>query len=127
MNAKQYRTIIPGELREAVAGHAGAVIEGNEASAEGWVEGLALEGHRAALKHAAEIRPLRNFELIAHARLGFQFIVKVRFHGAGGNLPLQVRWRRQNGSGWRIVEVENLNEHSPWRRPDKPKPINVDA
>lgn len=126
MNAKQYQTVIPGELRDTVARHARAVIEGDEASAEGWVEGSALEGHRAACKSAAGIRPLKNFELIAHARLGFQFIVKVRFEGAGGSLALQVRWRLQSETRWRIVEVENLNEHSPWRRPDKTDPISAD-
>jgi len=128
MAAKQYQTAIPSELREAVATHAHAVIEGDDTSAEGWVEGPALESYRGAVAQGKEIRPLTSFDLIAHARLGFQFIVKVRFHGANDlKLPLQVRWRRQNGTAWRIVEAENLNAHSPWRRPDKPKAVNVDA
>jgi hypothetical protein len=115
-------------LRDAVASHARAVIEGDDPGAEKWVEGPGLEGYRAAVAQAAEIRPLESFDLIAHARLGFQFIVKVRFHGANNfKLPLQVRWRRLNGTEWRIIEVENLNSHSPWRRPDKPKAVNVDA
>lgn len=91
MNAKQYQTVVPGELREAVTRHARALIDGNEAGAEGWVEGFAMEGHRAALKQAEAIRPLSSFEVIAHARIGFQFIVKVRFQGTGSNLPLQLR------------------------------------
>lgn len=127
MNAKHYQTLIPGELREAVAHYARAVIDGDEASAEGLVEASAIEGHRAALKQAAGMPLFENFELIAHARLGFQFIVKIRFQGAGDKLPLQIRWRRQNGNGWRIVEVENLGEKSPWQRPDKPKPVNANA
>src|SRR5579864_9522918 len=99
MAAKQYQTAIPSELRDAVTSHARAVIEGDDAGAEGWVEGPALESYRGAVAQGIEIRPLANFDIIAHARLGFQFIVKVRFHGANNlNLPLQVRWRRQNGT-----------------------------
>jgi hypothetical protein len=128
MAAKQYQTAIPSELRDAVTSHARAVIEGDDAGAEDWVEGPALESYRGAVTQGMEIRPLTSFDIIAHARLGFQFIVKVRFHGANNlNMPLQVRWRRQNGTAWRIVEAENLNAHSPWRRPDKPKAVNVDA
>lgn len=128
MADKQYQTAIPGELRDAIASHAQAVINGDSAEAEKWIEGPGLEGYRAAVVPAVEMQPLESFDVIAHARLGFQFIVKVRFH-AGNNfkLPLQVRWRRQNGTAWRIIEVENLNSHSPWRRPDKPKAVNADA
>jgi hypothetical protein len=128
MADKRYQTAIPGELRDAIASHAQSLIKGGSADAEKWVEGPGLEGYRAAVAPAAEMQPLESFDVIAHARLGFQFIVKVRFH-AGNNfkLPLQVRWRKQNGTAWRIIEVENLNSHSPWRKPDKPKAVNVDA
>jgi hypothetical protein len=128
MADKQYQTVIPSDLRDAIASHAQAVIDGDGANAEKWVEGPGLESYRAALAQPAETQPFESFDIIAHARLGFQFIVKVRFH-AGNNfkLPLQVRWRKQNGAAWRIIEVENLNSHSPWRKPDKPKAVNVDA
>jgi hypothetical protein len=128
MADKRYRTAIPGDLRDAIASHAQSLIKGDSADAEKWVEGPGLEGYRAAVAPTAEMQPLESFDVIAHARLGFQFIVKVRFH-AGNNfkLPLQVRWRTQNGTAWRIIEVENLNSHSPWRKPDKPKAVNVDA
>jgi len=128
MIAKQYQTSIPADLRDAVRSSAQAVVDGDMARAEGCVEGPVLDAYRAALESAAQMRPLRSFELLAHARLGLQFIVKVRFQGANGRpLPLQLRWRRQNGNRWRIVEVENLNEISPWRRPDKPRAVTVDA
>jgi hypothetical protein len=128
MADKRYQTAIPGDLRDAIASHAQSLIKGDSADAEKWVEGPGLEGYRAAVAPTAEMQPLESFDVIAHARLGFQFIVKVRFH-AGNNfkLPLQVRWRTQNGTAWRIIEVENLNSHSPWRKPDKPKAVNVDA
>jgi hypothetical protein len=128
MADKRYQTAIPGELRDAIASHAHSLIKGDSADAEKWVEGPGLEGYRAAVALAPEMQRLESFDVIAHARLGFQFIVKVRFH-AGNNfkLPLQVRWRKQNDTAWRIIEVENLNSHSPWRKPDKPKAVNVDA
>jgi len=128
MIAKQYQTSIPADLRDAVRSSAQSVVDGDMARAEGCVEGPVLDAYRAALESAAQMRPLRSFELLAHARLGLQFIVKVRFQGANGRpLPLQLRWRRQNGNRWRIVEVENLNEISPWRRHDKPRAVTVDA
>lgn len=127
MITKQYQTIIPGDLREAVSQQARALIDGDHAGAEAWVEAMALEGYRAAAASAGDLRPLQSFELIAYARLGFQFMVKVRFLGAEGKpLTLQVRWR-EDGRRWRIVEVENLNLRSPWHRPSQPAQRNVNG
>jgi hypothetical protein len=127
MLTKQYQTLIPVELREAVSQHGRALIDGDNVGAEAWVEAAALEGYRAAAASAADLRPLQSFELIAHARLGFQFIVKVRFLGAEAKpLTLQVRWR-QDGRRWRIVEVDNLNLRSPWHRPSQPAQRNVNG
>jgi len=128
MTDKHHQTLVPGELTAAIEAHARALAAGDVRAAETWVDPRALEAHRAATGRAAEILPLAGFELIARARIGFHYIVKIRFHGAGGgNLPLQNRWAENAAGAWRIVELEDLGLRSPWKKPDKPAAVNTDA
>jgi hypothetical protein len=125
---KHNRIVVPLELLGAIDAHAHAVAAGDEHAAETFVGAPALETHRASFKRASAIRPLNGFEILARARLGFHYIVKVRFHGGGGdNVTLQNRWRQEDGGNWRIVEVEDLGLSSPWKKPDKPATANVNG
>ena len=121
------RFIFPPELDQAVAAHAQAVRAGDGEAAERYVLAVALEAHRAALRRAAAINPPHEFEVIARARLGHQYFVKVRFREAGESFTLQNRWLRENDGPWRIIEVEDLAVRSPWTKPDTAQPMNPKA
>jgi hypothetical protein len=113
------RFVFPDDLDRAVTAHAQAVLADDQGTMEGFVLDAAREAHRAALEPSGAMRPLREFKVIARARLGHQYFVKVRFLGLGNNLTLQNRWLKENGDGWRIVEVTDLAIRSPWTRPEK--------
>jgi hypothetical protein len=65
------------------------------------------------------IRPIIRFELLARARLAFQYLMKIRFHGPREeSVTLQSRWRLDYEGSWRIVEIEDVSARSPWKKPD---------
>ena len=120
---KQYRTLASPEFFDAVEAHARAVATG-DASAGSSVSERAFEAHEAALVRISSIRPLRGYAVIARARLGQHYIVKVRFDGAGGeSVTLQNRWHKEDSGRWRIVEVEDIGIRPPWVKPEKPTVI----
>jgi hypothetical protein len=121
------RTVVPIELDESVAGHASAFSHGDERAAERFVVNAALEAHRAAFARSSALGAPREFEVLARARLGLHYVVKVRFHRDGREVALQNRWRREPYGTWRIVEVEDLGLRSPWTKPEKTQPLNGNA
>ena len=124
---KHYRTIAPDDLAVAIEAHARAIADGDGESAAAFVEARAQPAHRAALARVSALRPPCRFDVVARARLGFHYIVKVRFNGAGGDaVTLQNRWLKEDGAKWRITEVEDLGVQSPWKKPEKPV-VNADA
>lgn len=127
MTIKKYREVVPPELLATIEAHARAVVAGDTNGAEAFAGYSAIEAHRAALARIASTRPVRRFEIIARARIGHHYIVKVRFEGGNGVVTLQNRWARGGDGAWKIVEVEDLGLRSPWTRPDKPKAVNADA
>jgi hypothetical protein len=123
------RAQIP-ELEEPVEAHARAILGGDQSGADAFVASAALESHRAAFAEADARRPLQSFELLARAKIGRQYICKVRFHGAGGILTLQGRWRCESDGKWRLAEIEDLGKHVPWAGIPRPRPakaVNQDA
>ncbi|MGH7932184.1 MAG: hypothetical protein ACREQN_03345 [Candidatus Binataceae bacterium] len=126
---KSRMTIAP-ELLKAVEAYARALCTGDDGAAEAYVDAAALPAHRAALGRSAALRPFTRSEVLARARLGFHYLVKVRFDGAagtGGNLTLQNRWHAQSDGRWCIVEIDDLGVRSPWTKPDKPPEVNADG
>ena len=124
---KRYHTIAPDDLNAAVEEHARAIAGGDGEAAAAFVEARARQAHEAALARISALGRIAGFEIIARARLGFHYLVKVRFHGAsGGAVALQNRWRQEDGPKWRIAEVDDLGVQSPWKKPDKPM-VNADA
>jgi hypothetical protein len=81
------------------------------------MEAPAQASQKTTMEHAAGRGPWSSFELIARARLGFQYIAKVRLHGANGDLTLQCRWREEQGA-WRIAEIADVGSRSPWLKPE---------
>lgn len=123
----RHRTLTPPELVDTVDAHARAMAASDDARARSYVSARAVEAHEAALVRIGSIRPLIRYDIIARARLGHHYIVKVRFHGAGGkNVTLQNRWHNEAASGWRIVEVEDIGIRPPWVKPANPM-VTTDA
>ncbi|MGA2410868.1 MAG: hypothetical protein ABSG46_10840, partial [Candidatus Binataceae bacterium] len=77
----------------------------------------ALEGHRAAFERTRNLGPFEEFEVIARAKLGFQYIAKIRLYASEHELTLQCRWREENGA-WRIAEIDDIGLRSPWLKPE---------
>ncbi len=118
--AKHYHTLAPPDLLDAVDAHARALCGGDDRRAASFISERALQAHQEALARITTIRPLRGYEVIARARLGRHYIVKVRFHGEAANVTLQNRWHSDDSHQWRVVEVEDIDLRRPWVKPDKP-------
>src|ERR1700730_15395038 len=119
MTIKIRRMGAPPELEAAVAAHAAALVAGDERGAAAFGGARAIAAHAAAIAPAASIRPFGRDEVIARARLGFHYIVKLRLTGrAGATMTLQNRWHRESGGAWRLIEIEDAGFRSPWTKPD---------
>jgi len=127
MALKIRRTVVPVELNEAVAAHAAATVANDAAEASRYVDARAAEAVAAALERAEALRPFIRYEVLARARLGFHYLVKVKFIGRSGDLILQNRWSRTANGDWRLIECDDLGVKSPWKKPDKPIVVNADA
>lgn len=104
---------VPG-LDERIDAHAKAVIDGDDGVAEAFVTPGRLDAWRTASAAIRDWRPLRNWELLACAKIGGQFIAKTRFHGANGAATLLLRWRDTDGT-WMIADAEDISiKRSPW-------------
>ena len=116
----QRRTHFPDTLLAAISAYAQAIVRGDEEAGLRFVtmEPPVQASHRATFARAGRLGPWDGFELIARARLGFQFIAKTRLYGTGGDLTLQCRWREEDGN-WRIAEIADVGLRSPWLKPDK--------
>jgi hypothetical protein len=117
MTIKIKRTVYPPELETAVIAHAAATVAGDDRGAAHFVSGRAQEAFGAVLQRAASMRPFDHYEVIARARLGFQYLVKLRLRGKAGDLNLQNRWAADRDE-WRIAEIEDLGLRSPWKKPE---------
>jgi hypothetical protein len=127
MALKIRRTVIPDELNQAVAAHAAATVANDAAAANRYIDARAAEAVAAALGRAGTLRPFMRYEVIARARLGYHYLVKVKFVGRSGDLILQNRWSRTANDDWRLIECDDLGIKSPWKKPDKPILVNADA
>ena len=121
MTIKVKRTGLPPELEAAVGAYAAALAAGDERGVSAFVDERAAEAERAMLARAASMRPAGRVEVIARARLGFQYIVKLRLMGAaaGATMTLQCRWHREDGGAWRLIEIEDIGLRSPWKKPEE--------
>jgi hypothetical protein len=104
-----------GELREAIASHAAALAACDRARAEAFVLARALDAHREAAAEIARIAAPIKVETLALAKVGFQYISKLRFTGGGAMRRVLYRWRKEADGKWLIVAVEDTtNKRSPW-------------
>jgi hypothetical protein len=111
------------ELLEAIAAHARAIVAGDVSAAEGAVRPAALQAYRLALDAAASVGPFSAYATTALARLGTQYIAKVRFGGAQGSALMQIRWARAGDGRWQIAEAEYFPPgYTPWSGVKRPRP-----
>jgi hypothetical protein len=110
-------------LAEAIAAHARAVLASDTGAAEGYVMPAALEAYRLAITEAMRVGPFDRHVAPGLARLGTQYISKVRFAGMHGSALMQIRWRRDGASRWLIAEAEYFAPgRTPWTGVGRPRP-----
>ncbi len=103
------------ELTDAIAAHARSLVGGNLSAAEAWVAGTAREAHRALAADIHRKGALTKHQELALAKIGMQFMSKIRFEGPGGPAVLLTRWTCEAGGKWRIVECDDITAmRSPW-------------
>jgi hypothetical protein len=111
------------ELAEAISAHARAVLAGDTGAAERYVTPAALETYRLAMHEAMRLGPFDRHAAPALARLGIQYISKVRFAGAHGSALMQIRWKRAGEGQWLIAEAEYFPPgRTPWTGVRPPRP-----
>jgi hypothetical protein len=119
------RTGLPPELETAVVEHAEAMVAGDDRVAAKFGGDCAT--YDATLQRASSMRPFKHYQVIARARLGFQYLVKLRLCGIAGDLNLQNRWGLADDGTWRIVEIDDLGLRSPWEKPVRDATVNADG
>jgi hypothetical protein len=103
------------DLREAIAAHAAALAAVDSAKAEAFAVPGAIEVHRDAAAEIARIPQPVKVETLALAKVGFQYISKLRFTNGGAMRRVLYRWRKEDDGTWRIVSVEDTTgKRSSW-------------
>ena len=103
------------DLRDAIATHAAASAAGDSAAAEAFVLPQAIETHRRAAAEIARIARPVEVETLALAKIGFQYISKIRFTNGGAMRRVLYRWRKETDGKWVIVSVEDTTgKRSSW-------------
>ena len=103
------------DLREAIATHAAALAAGDSATADKFVLPDTIETHRNAAAEIARIPQPRKGETLALAKIGFQYISKLRFTNADAMRRVLYRWRKEADGKWLIVSVEDTTgKRSSW-------------
>ena len=110
-----------------MAAQAAATVANDIATANRFIDPRADSAIADALAPTASIRPLAGYAVTARARLGFHYLVKVRFAGRSGDFVLQNRWSRNDDGQWRIIECDDLGVQSPWKKPNKPDTVAANA
>jgi hypothetical protein len=103
------------DLRGAIAGHARAIAAGEIAVAEGFAHRDALGAYREVAGEISRLAGPLSVEDLALAKIGAQYISKLRIVGAGAYRRVLYRWRRESDGKWVIAGVEDTtNKRSPW-------------
>jgi hypothetical protein len=103
------------DLREAIATHVAALAAGDSAKAEAFALPQAIETYRDAAAEIARIPQPVKVETLALARVGFQYISKLRFTNGDATRRVLYRWRKEADGRWLIVSVEDTTgKRSSW-------------
>jgi ketosteroid isomerase-like protein len=103
------------DLRDAIATHAALLAAGDSTAAEKFVLPQAIETHRQAAAEIARIPHPAKVETLALAKVGFQYISKLRFTSGNAMRRVLYRWRKEADGKWVIVSVEDTTgKRSSW-------------
>ena len=103
------------DLRDAIVSHADALAAGDSAAAEKFVLPQAIETYRQAAAEIARLPKPTAVERQALAKIGYQYMSKIRFTGGDAMRRVLYRWRKEPDGNWRIVGVEDTTgKRSPW-------------
>jgi hypothetical protein len=103
------------DLRDAIATHAAALAAGDSRTTEKFVLSQAIETHRQAAGEIARIPRPAKVETLALAKVGFQYISKLRFTNGDAMRRVLYRWRKEADGKWVIVSVEDTTgKRSSW-------------
>jgi hypothetical protein len=103
------------DLRDAIATHAAALAAGDSTTAEKFILPNAIETHRQAAAEIARIPQPAKVETLALAKIGFQYISKLRFTNGDAMRRVLYRWRKEADGKWVIVSVEDTTgKRSSW-------------
>ena len=103
------------DLRDAIATHAAALAGFDSTTAEKFVLPQAIETHRQAAAEIARIARPAKVESLALAKVGFQYISKLRFTNGDAMRRVLYRWRKKGDGKWVIVSVEDTTgKRSSW-------------
>jgi hypothetical protein len=103
------------DLREAIAAHAAALAAGDSTAAEKFVIANAIETHRQTAAEISRIPKPAKVEKLALAKVGFQYISKLRFTNGNAMRRVLYRWRKEADGKWVIVSVEDTTgKRSSW-------------
>jgi len=103
------------ELRETLAAHAKAIASGDLAAAEKFVAGIAIDAYRQAAAEIARLKKPVEVETQAFAKIGAQYMSKLRIVGGDRHRRVLYRWRKEADGRWLIAGVEDTtNKRSPW-------------
>jgi len=92
------------DLRNAIAMHAALLAAGDSAAAEKFVLPNALETHKQAAAEITRIPKPPKVETLALAKVGFQYISKLRFTHGDAMRRVLYRWRKEADGKWVIVK-----------------------
>ena len=95
---------VPDALGAALARFGAALVTGDVAAAGTLVGGDAREAIRTALQQGPRLA-WTEVRTVACARIGRQWLVKLRLAGGAGTVVLQTRWTEES-DGWRVAELE---------------------
>jgi len=103
------------ELRGAISAHAKALSGGETSAAEHFAHRDAIDAYREVGAEIARLVGPLVVEDLALAKIGAQYISKIRIVGAGGYRRVLYRWRKEIDGTWVIAGVEDTtNKRSPW-------------
>ena len=103
------------ELRETIAAHADAIALGDAIAAEEFANSSAIDAYRLAAAEIARLAKPIEVETLALAKIGAQYISKIKIVGADRHRRVLYRWRKEADGKWRIAGVEDTTDkRSPW-------------
>jgi len=95
------------ELEERIGAHAAALVGGDTGEARAFSSDDSV---------AVDCKgPFVSYERLALAKIGAQFMSKIRLYRADASITLLVRWRKDSSGKWMIAEAEDISsKRSPW-------------